>query len=255
MGASHDTAWSGRNLHKEALRQQVWSTLHDQKLTRRVPFGHIPNFIGAEQAATRLRELPIWQEAKVIKCNPDSPQTAIRLNALEDGKRLYMAVPKLKRKKCFVELTAEALAEKGIPLKKAATMRSALIYGRLVSFEEMEPIDLVVVGCVAASPNGGRTGKGAGFADLELAMLAEHGLMQPHTAIATTVHDVQVVDNETLPLEAHDWPLDWVVTPETVIETKTSYSRPMGLDWETLQPDQIRSIPILRQLQLKDMGD
>ena len=87
--------------------------------------------------------------------------------------------PSLKRKKCFVELTAEALAEKGIPLKKAATMRSALIYGRLVSFEEMEPIDLVVVGCVAASPNGGRTGKGAGFADLELAMLAEHGLMQP----------------------------------------------------------------------------
>jgi 5-formyltetrahydrofolate cyclo-ligase len=159
-----------------------------------------------------------------------------------------MAVPKLKRKKCFVELTAEALAKKNIPMKKAATIRSALIYGRLVSFAEMEPIDLVVVGCVAASPNGGRTGKGAGFADLELAMLAEHNLMQPHTAIVTTVHDVQVVENEVLPLEDHDWPLDWVVTPETVIETKTSHSRPMGLEWEAIQPDQIKSIPILKQL-------
>jgi 5-formyltetrahydrofolate cyclo-ligase len=249
MGASHNTAWSGRNSNKDSLRQHIWSTLHDQKLTKRVPFGHIPNFIGAERAAARLRELPIWQEAKVVKCNPDSPQTAIRLNALEDGKRLYMAVPKLKRKKCFVELTAEALAKKNIPMKKAATMCSALIYGRLVSFAEMEPIDLVVVGCVAASPNGGRTGKGAGFADLELAMLAEHNLIQPHTAIVTTVHDRQMVENEALPLESHDWPLDWVVTPETAIETKTSYSRPTGLDWEAIQPDQIKTIPILKQLQ------
>jgi 5-formyltetrahydrofolate cyclo-ligase len=62
-----------------------------------------------------------------------------------------------------VELTATALEEKGVPLKKAATMRGALIYGKLVSFAEMQPVDLVVVGCVAASPNGGRTGKGAGL--------------------------------------------------------------------------------------------
>jgi 5-formyltetrahydrofolate cyclo-ligase len=252
MGSISTTHWSGRNFDKNSLRQQIWSALHDQKLTKRVPFGHIPNFIGAEQAAERLRELAVWQQARVVKCNPDSPQTTVRFNALEEGKILYMAVPKLSRKKCFVELTATALEEKGVPLKKAATMRGALIYGKLIRFAEMQPVDLVVVGCVAASPNGGRTGKGAGFADLELVMLAEHNLIQPHTTIVTTVHEVQVVDDEALPLELHDWPLDWVITPEATVETRTQYPRPTGLDWGNIQPDQLQSIPILRELKPED---
>lgn len=240
--------WTGRHLEKDQLRQAIWTLLKTQSAVKRDPVGHIPNFIGADQAAQRLANVSIWQRAKVVKCNPDSPHCTVRLKALEAGKTLYMAVPRLARKQCFVELTAEALQAKDIPLKAAANMQGAMDYGRLVTFEEMQPIDLVVVGCVAVAKNGGRTGKGAGFADLELAMLSEFGWVNAETPLVTTVHDLQIVAPEQLPMQQHDWGLDWIVTPTQVIETVNLHPKPRGLDWQTIQPDQIKAIPILREL-------
>ncbi|MEG3841802.1 5-formyltetrahydrofolate cyclo-ligase, partial [Microcoleus sp. herbarium14] len=113
---------------------------------------------------------------------------------------------------------------------------------------EMEPIDLVIIGCVAVARNGGRTGKGAGFADLELAMLTEFGLVEIDTPIVTTVHPLQVVENSRLPMQVHDWALNWIVTAEEVIETNTIYPRPTGLNWDSLRSEQLAQIPILRKL-------
>ncbi|MGF1521954.1 MAG: hypothetical protein ACFBSF_06495 [Leptolyngbyaceae cyanobacterium] len=118
------------------------------QLTHRDPVGHIPNFVGAAAAAAHLANLEIWQQASVIKCNPDSSPKPVRLQALKDSKLLYMAVPRLTRKKCFVALHRDALVAKGIALAKAANMRDALIHGTLVGFDVMQPIDLVIVGCV-----------------------------------------------------------------------------------------------------------
>lgn len=249
------TDWSGYHPGKDQLRSEVWSLLKQQGACRRDPVGHIPSFIGAEQAADRLATLPLWQQASVIKCNPDAPQAPVRLRALEQGKRLYMAVPRLTNSRCFVELTADTLQQRNIALKDAATMRQALLYGRLVTFEEMQPIDLAIVGCVAVTRNGGRTGKGAGFADLELAMLSEFGLVQVETPIATTVHALQIVEDSRLPMQAHDWALNWLVTPEDVIETKTPYSHPIGLTWEAIRPEQYKKIPILNQLKQQKVND
>jgi len=246
--SSHSSQWAGRHADKDVLRQEIWTLLKTHHATKRDPVGHIPNFVGAEVAAARLAELAVWQQAQVVKCNPDAPQKSVRLQALRDGKRLYMAVPRLARKQCFVALHREALAAKEIPLTQAANMRDALIHGELVTFDDMQPINLVVVGCVAVTPTGGRTGKGAGFADLELAMLREGGLVQPDTPIVTTVHPLQVVAGDRLPMQAHDWPLDWVVTPQKTLATQTTFARPSGLDWKSLQSDQIRKIPVLRLL-------
>lgn len=243
--------WSDRHPDKANLRMDVWSNLSQAGAAIRDPVGHIPNFRGADQAADRLAALPIWQQATVVKCNPDSPQTPVRLKALTEGKRLYMAVPRLSQRRCFVELTAEAVQHQQVSLQQAATLKTALKVGRLVSFEEMEPIDLVVVGCVAVSPQGGRTGKGAGFADLELAMLRQFGLIQDTTPVVTTVHPLQLVDAARLPMEDHDWSLDWIVTTETAIATQTDHPRPAGLNWETIRADQYQKIPILRQLKLE----
>jgi 5-formyltetrahydrofolate cyclo-ligase len=242
------TSWSGYHADKDNLRAEVWSLLKQQGVAIRDPFGHIPNFVGAEKAAEQLTALPIWQQANAIKCNPDSPQIPVRLRALQDGKRLYMAVPRLTNTRCFVELTADDLQQRNISLEDAAIARKALTYGRLVTFEEMQAIDLIVVGCVAVTRNGGRTGKGAGFADLELAMLKEFGLVQFDTPIVTTVHLLQIVEDERLPMQAHDWALNWIVTSDQVIATNTTYSRPTGLDWDTIRPEQYKKIPILRQL-------
>ena len=240
------STWPGRHTGKDALRQHIWAALKVHKATRHDPVGHIPNFIGADIAADNLANTDLWQQAHVIKCNPDSPHTAVRLRALADGKTLYMAVPRLSRKKCFVELTAAALAAKGVPLKAAASMGGAMTHGQLVAFAEMQPIDLVVVGCVAVAMNGGRMGKGAGFADLELAMLRQCGLISEDTPIVTTIHDLQLVDAADLPMQAHDWSLDLIVTPTRCFTTENHHPKPQGLNWDTIQRDQIASIPILQ---------
>ncbi len=242
------TDWIGYHHDKDKLRTEIWSLLKQQTASIGDPFGHIPNFVGADLAAERLATLPIWQQAKTIKCNPDSAQIPVRMRALQDGKRLYMAVPRLTDDRCFVELTAEDLQRQSVSIAESALARKALTCGKLVSFEEMEPIDLVIVGCVAVTHNGGRTGKGAGFADLELAMLQEFGLVEIDTPIVTTVHSLQVVADSRLPMQAHDWALNWIVTAEEVIETNTNYPRPIGLDWDSLRSEQLEQIPILQKL-------
>lgn len=121
-------------------------------------------------------------------------------------------------------------------------------YGKRVDWQEMQPYDLVVVGCVAVTRQGGRTGKGAGFADLELGIMRVVGLVTPATPVVTTVHSIQVVDDERVVMVSHDTPLDWVITPDEAIETHTRYADPQGIDWETVQPDQYDNIPFLRAL-------
>ncbi len=240
--------WEGRNSMKDELRGQVWTSLEDQGASVGPVFSRIPNFAGADQAAARLAELPIWKSAKVVKCNPDPPQTPVRLRALQDGKLLYAPVPELVKDFPFVELDPEDLTRRGIPFEIVAPIDGALEHGRRVQFQEMKPFDLVVVGCVAVTRKGGRTGKGAGFADLELGIFREMGLVKPDTPVVTTVHALQVVNDERIVMVAHDSALHWIITPDEVIETRTPYPQPRGVDWDAVQPDQYQNIPFLISL-------
>jgi 5-formyltetrahydrofolate cyclo-ligase len=65
------------------------------------------------------------------------------------------------------------------------------------------------------------------------------------------VHPLQIVEQERLPMQPHDWALDWIVTSQEVIETNTTYPRPAGIDWDTIRPEQFKKIPILRKLREK----
>lgn len=248
MAQQRMTAWSGHDTAKDRLRSMVWARLQAQGAAVGDPVGHIPRFRGADQAGARLATLPVWQQAAVIKCNPDAAQAPVRLRALQDGKVLYMAVPRLTHRRCFVRLTAAALQQQGIALEVAALHRGAMQHGQLVDFDEMVPIALVVVGCVAVAPDGGRTGKGAGFADLELGMLRQLGLVQATTTIVTTVHPLQIVEAGQLPMRPHDWSLTWIVTPAEAIATQSLHPQPPGLLWEQIRPEQYDTIPVLRTL-------
>jgi 5-formyltetrahydrofolate cyclo-ligase len=243
--------WEGRNQTKDALRTEIWSSLEQTGAGIGPVYSRIPNFVGADRAAARLAELPIWKNAGVVKCNPDPPQIPVRLQALLDGKLLYTPVPELVKDYPFLELDPEDLKNRRIPFESAAPSEGALEYGRRVNFDEMKPFDIVVVGCVAVTRNGGRTGKGGGFADLELGIFREMGLVQPDTPIVTTVHASQVVGNERIIMVRHDSALDWIITPEEVIETRTPYNQPPGVYWEGVQADQYQNIPFLSNLRAK----
>ena len=61
---------------KAEIRKAIWTLLTQQGITRFPgPNGRVPNFIGAERAATLLRELTVWRKAQVIKVGPDAPPT------------------------------------------------------------------------------------------------------------------------------------------------------------------------------------
>src|SRR6516164_314646 len=230
---------------KAALRQQVWSQMSAARVAR-FPgaAGRIPNFVGAEAAAERLRGMDVWRAARTVKANPDSAQLPVRQRALEDGKTVYMAVPRLADPEPFFALDPDHLDQ---PPRKAASISGASRSARRVSLAELAPVALVVMGSVAASEDGARLGKGGGFADLEFALATAAGLIGPDTVSVTTVHELQVRPAGTIPLTGHDVPVDFIVTPERVIDCRARHGpRPAaGIRWEDLTEEKIAAIPLL----------
>src|SRR5215467_13779950 len=153
---------------KQEIREDIWQALKEARVSRFPGArGRIPNFVGAERAAERLSELDVWKRAKVLKCNPDSPQRPVRLRALKEGKMVYMAVPRLRELECFIELDPSRL---GRNIKQAASIEGAFRFGRSVLPDNMREIDLIVCGTVAVNLDGARIGKGGGYSDLEFGL-------------------------------------------------------------------------------------
>jgi 5-formyltetrahydrofolate cyclo-ligase len=243
----HDAAGPADLLEaKAALRDAVWRAMSVKGIARfPAPTNRIPNFVGAEAAANQLAGAKEWQRAGTVKSNPDSPQLPVRVRALRDGKLLYMAVPRLAEADPFFVLDPEHLAD---PEHKAASIKGAGRSARTVSLDAMEPVDLVVSGCVAVGEDGARLGKGGGFSDLEFALAAEAGLVGTRTIVATTVHDVQVRSAGEIPTTAHDITVDLIVTPNEVIRTSRRRRRVPKLDWRELSDEKIAAIPLLARL-------
>jgi 5-formyltetrahydrofolate cyclo-ligase len=225
------------------IRTDVWKLLQENSVARFPGAeGRIPNFIGAEACAEQLARTRYWQRANVLKVNPDSPQRAIRQRALAEGKIIYMAVPRLRDDKPFIELDPRKL--KCSPYA-ASSIKGAAQHGRAVTLAQMRAIDLVVCGSVAVNRRGARAGKGGGYSDLEFALLTERKKIAARTPIVTSVHPLQIVEYE-IPMTAHDIPLDAIVTPNEVLEIKPSFPRPKGIYWKLLPRDKIDDIPVLK---------
>ena len=230
---------------KQEIREAVWSLMKSEGVARFPGArGRIPNFTGAEQCRGPVSELEAWQAARFIKANPDSPQRAIRHLALKEGKTVYVAVPRLRDEKCFVELDPARL---GKNLYAASSIKGAFEFGRQIPVTRMKPVDLILCGSVAVRRDGARLGKGGGYSDLEYAIATELGIVTPETQIITTVHPLQIV-SESIVLEPHDIPVDFIVTPDEAIATKTRLARPQGIYWDYLDEEKISAIPLLKRM-------
>lgn len=227
---------------KQAVRDRVWRRLIEGGGARDDSYGKIPGFYGNERTARRLAELDVWQRAKTVKANPDWAQLPVRIRALKDGKLLYMAVPRMASLEPFYELDPKTLT---VSAEEAAVKRGAAQVAHRVGVEAMRPIDVVVCGSVAVNRSGARIGKGAGYSDLEVALLIEAGLVTEQTVIVAPVHGLQVVDDD-IPETEHDFSVDYIVTPDEVIPC-TNRRRPDGLVWNDLTAEKIAAIPVLAQ--------
>ncbi len=240
--------WAGRNPDKDRVRSQVWQTLETTGIAVGPAWSMIPNFVGADMAAWHLAQTPEWQRAKTVKTNPDAPQIPIRLRALYQGKTVYAPVPYLTRDFPYLRIDPAEMQRKGISFELAATAQGFVEHGTRLDFVDVEPLDFCVVGSVAVSRAGGRTGKGAGFADLETAIFRELGKIADDTPVVTTVHSSQLVGDDIVVIEAHDSPLDMVATELELIRTGNADRRPGGVDWSKVRADQFETIPFLSEL-------
>ncbi|WP_405408466.1 5-formyltetrahydrofolate cyclo-ligase [Streptomyces decoyicus] len=226
---------------KQAVRTQVWDALaaadavHDASV-----HGRIPNFKGAEEAAARLAGLPAWGRADFVKAVPDKAQFPVRVRALEQRKTVYMAVPKLATLEPFYLLDPATLT---VPPAEAATSRTAAAIAPTVEVDALRPLDLIVLGSVAVNRDGARIGKGAGYSDIEFALLTEAGLVTPTTLVVTTVHALQVTKTP-IPTSEHDVSVDLIVTPDQTFVCPNPH-RPSGIHWPDLTAEKIAAIPAL----------
>ena len=236
-------------MDKQTIRETVWDALEEGGIARFPfpPHDRIPNFEGANEAAQRLTETAVWDAAETVKANPDSPQLPVRRAALRAGKTVYMAVPRLRDERCFYELDPAELDD----IEAAPAVSNVADHARQVGPEAVGSVDLVVSGSVAVTEDGARIGKGEGYSDLEYAVLRELGLVDETTPVVTTVHELQIVGglegvvDTTVPVDDHDVPMDWVVTPERTVETATTHTTPAGVDWDALSTERIDEIPVL----------
>jgi 5-formyltetrahydrofolate cyclo-ligase len=232
---------------KAALRAKVWKALTKAKAARFPGAdGRIPNFVGAEAAAQLLQDLDEWAAAAVVKANPDAPQWPVRERVLADGKILYMAVPRLAGDKPFYFLDGEELDETP---RQSSSIKGAARVAQTVSLHAVEPIDIVVTGCVAVGRDGARLGKGGGYSDLEFALLSQAAVIGPETLVVTTAHPLQVRDVGDVPTAPHDLWVDVIVTPDELIRCERDGGRPGGrMRWDQLSDAQLAAIPVLRDL-------
>jgi 5-formyltetrahydrofolate cyclo-ligase len=230
------------NIRKEELRRIVWEKMEREKIATfpKPVDGRIPNFIGALEASKRVIDLQLWRKARIIKSNPDSPQKYLRELALRQGKTVYMAVPRLRSERCFLEI------KPGADPSKASTIKGAFKHGEQVGPWEMKRVDLIISGSVAVDRYGGRIGKSGGYSDLEYAIGREYGIVSEHTPVLTTVHPVQIVSE--IPMQEHDVPVDYIVTTEEAIKILNPRKKPDGIYWSLLEKEKIDSIPILKKL-------
>ena len=250
-------------MDKQAVRDAVWDAF-DEGDQARFPFpphDRIPNFAGADAAADRLTATAAWESAATLKANPDAPQLPVRRAALRDGKTVYVAQPRLRDPDPFLRLDPTEIPPDEID--DATTVSGVSEYGTPTAPEDLPHVDLIVAGSVGVTTDGARIGKGEGYSDLEWAVLRELGAVDSDTAVATTVHELSVLDgpesavggdasaaggSAVLPTpDAHDVPLDAVVTPERTIRTGTSHGRPDGVDWDALDEERLNAIPVLAE--------
>ena len=250
--SSPPRSWQGLDSDKDRVRRIMWDRLVQRGLSIGPTHDCIPNFVGADVAAWRLSQTEAWRNAKTVKCNPDPPQIPVRLRALYDGKILYAPVPYLSREFPYLRLDPSVLKQKGITFELAATSQGFVTHGERIGFDGVKEghLDFCVLGSVAVSRQGGRTGKGAGFADLETGIFRELGIIDQDSVMATTVHSCQMIQDgdPAIIMRAHDSPLDLIATEQELIITDSKQPSPKGVDWDAVRKEQFDSIPFLRDL-------
>lgn len=194
---------------KEEIRQYVWKKI-EPFCNFPSPYGRIPNFRDANKACERIRELEEYSRTECVFSAPDSVLLRLREVALEDGKTLLVAIPKMKG---FVVLK-----------EKVKPTINRLKLGKPADFRELKgKVGIFAQGCVAVDLKGNRIGKGSGFGDREYDFLRREGVFAENAFFVVVAHDLQVFKDFSYLAEEHDAKADVILTPTRVIRVQKAF--------------------------------
>ena len=195
---------------KDKVRKSIYDNLFNNGFSNRPngDYGKIPDFKGSDIAAELLSTTEEWKSSKTIFSSPDAAQTPVRYLALKDNKNLIMASPNLTHGYLFLE--GQNIKE----IEEASTKEGAFKHCSKKDISNIR-VDLVVEGSVGVDRMGHRIGKGKGFADREIEDLKKRNIITNSTAIATTIHPLQLLNH--IPTESHDQRINMIVTTREII--------------------------------------
>lgn len=243
-----------KEITKRTIRLETWQKIRELKPLRSFSvFNKIPNFNGSEKAAELLAETEEFKKANSIKVNIDVAQEPIKLEVVKHRKTLFVPPAQkspnvyAKIKNCNTDELDLATQKKIIKLQGSADTFEE------IDINDVEKLDMVVVGSCAVDRKGHRIGKGNGYVDLDIGILTYLGVITKDTLIVTTVHDLQVYD--ALPehlFQTYDLPLDLIVTPTEVIRIEKRLPRPAGIQWNLLSSRRLEIVPVLKGIKERE---
>jgi len=243
----------GSDATKQTIRTQVWDHLEKSGLAKfpRPVTKRIPNYEGAAVACDKLPSLEAFSTAQTVKVNPDKPQEQARFLVLEGNKTLVVTPLRRSARRNVLHRMEPPKDANNDALHLCSRYQGVKEHSVPVGFESKIHVDLVVVGCVAASPKGLRIGKGEGFADLEWAMMSSMGAVNDSTIVVATCHDCQVLELPENLFGEHDLTVDYILTPTQVIKCDKR-AKPKQIIWSLLSEDKLERIPILKKLRFME---
>jgi len=233
---------------REGLRRRVWDLLEERGVAvfPRPVHGRIPSFKGADEAAARLINELKGKRIEAVFVNPDAPQAPVRRRFLEEGVKIYVSTPRISKGFILLDPINIPRTSYGV----ASTIGGMFKYGVVAHPREMDFIDIFIAGSVVVDYRGGRLGKGEGYSELEYSILSHFNLVDDRTLVATTIHDLQLVDVE-IPLMPWDLTVDLISTPTRTIWVSGRRQRPRTVECRLLPRRKILEIPLLKEICLK----
>jgi 5-formyltetrahydrofolate cyclo-ligase len=233
------------------VRERIWSKLKDVALPDsrfHLNFAEvIPDFQGSEGATDRLVAEPFYATGNYAFITPDNCLVDLRRRMLLAGKTMVVSTYGIYR---GFRLLDPSRISPGQELF-AAWLDGIEHFGQPIALAEVAArgrFDFMVTGASAVSLDGVRFGKGHGFFDLEWGIFTDMGIAGETTPVAAVVHDVQVVEDKLYPSPT-DILVDVIATPTRLIKVKGRATRPRGINWDLLEPEQIANTPPLQELQ------
>jgi 5-formyltetrahydrofolate cyclo-ligase len=236
----------------ELYRERIWSELRqvarpDSRF--HWDFAHfIADFEGSDRCAERVLGLDALRGLgeRRLFVTPDNCLEPLRAGLIRAGLPFVMTTYGIVRG--FLELDPAAVPAGAE--RYAATLDGFDHFARpvpLAALSRGTPFGLLVTGGSAVSRNGVRFGKGHGYFDFEFAVLSELGLVGEAAVVVDVVHDCQYVDDD-LEAEAHDVPVDLIVTPTRTLGVDGPPRSPGRVHWELLPGTEFDRLEIVAEL-------